>query len=62
MLSIKKYKCMAVFIPSLTISLICIASPLSVVRYMLPVLCVTPINIAWIIYNLNKDKEGAAYE
>lgn len=50
------------FIPSLTISLICIASPLSVVRYMLPVMCVTPINIAWIIYNLNKDKEGVAYE
>lgn len=47
----KLYRCMVVFVPTIVVFLICIASPVNgALRYYMPVIFVMPLLIAYFIY------------
>jgi len=58
LMAVKRKRHIALLIPSLCILLICLASPVNAkVRYMLPVMAVLPVNIAWCIQAVKKEGE-----
>ena len=51
----KKYSAILAFVPAYLTILVCVASPVNAfIRYMLPVMVVTPLMICWTLYIINK--------
>lgn len=52
----KKLRSMAVLVPSLCALLVCLASPIATIRYMLPIMAVFPLNAAWCVYAIRGEE------
>lgn len=54
-----KYEAILGLIPSISIILFCLASPVNgYIRYMLPAIAVTPLIVAWTLYSIRKKHKG----